>query len=159
MRRQRLRNCREHERLWRDRCVDKNLKDDWLERLNTLQSFELISICEGHLDRRPHINLRLRPDLIAALANDWHAYQAKFQEGISNIFRYPLTSASFELRYRYSTRGGRSHYREDAVLKIEALRERSSRNEELNQDEWFMANVQASEDFDKFIGDLLLVAK
>lgn len=163
MRQQRLRNCREHERLWRDRCVDKNLKGEWLERLNALRSFDLISICEGHPNGRPyssrslpHINLRLKPDLIVALADDWHAYQPRVQEGISNVFRHALTSTILELRYRYSTRGERSHYREDTVLKLEVLRESSSRSEELNRDEWFLANIRASEEFDKFIGDLLV---
>jgi len=35
----------------RDWCgyqVDKNLKDDWLKRLNLLRYFDLLGICEGH---------------------------------------------------------------------------------------------------------------
>lgn len=40
----------EYQRLWNVRQVDLNLADEWLERLNGLRCFELISICEGHHD-------------------------------------------------------------------------------------------------------------
>lgn len=69
----RERECRPQERRWRDHCVDKNLEDSWLERLNDLRRFDLISICEGHFDSRrgagdrsPHINLRLRSSALPA---------------------------------------------------------------------------------------------
>jgi hypothetical protein len=61
------RKCRDYEREWSGFCVDRNLEDDWLERLNRLQAFSLISICEGHCDHRTepsgkasHIKLRLK---------------------------------------------------------------------------------------------------
>ena len=46
------RRCRDHEKRWRDFCVDKNLEEDWLERLNSLKAFTLIGICEGHHNQR-----------------------------------------------------------------------------------------------------------
>lgn len=55
------RQPRPHERIWNGRIVDKNLNGIWLERLNALKAFNLISICGGHEQRRtPHINLRLK---------------------------------------------------------------------------------------------------
>jgi hypothetical protein len=64
------RKCRPHERLWRDYCVDKHLEDEWLESLNALKSFNLISICEGHLHQNltnrayPNINLRIKDEYL-----------------------------------------------------------------------------------------------
>lgn len=52
------------QRLWRGISVDKNLRNSWLVALNSLQMFELISICEGHWNSNmrmmdsPHVNLR-----------------------------------------------------------------------------------------------------
>ena len=40
----------EYQRPWNGRQVDLNLPDAWLERLNSLHSFVLVSICEGHHD-------------------------------------------------------------------------------------------------------------
>lgn len=159
---QRLRNCREHQRLWRNHCVDKNLKDDWIESLNSLRAFNLISICEGHLNGRsnphgglPHINLRLKPDLVTILANDWQTHKEKIQEGINNITSYPLTSASIELRHRYFKGIGQPNYREDVVIRLEAFRERSSNNQEITRDEWFEGSIEGLAEFDRFIENLL----
>lgn len=37
-----------YQRKWREYSVDKNLRDDWLERINSLKILEVLSICEGH---------------------------------------------------------------------------------------------------------------
>jgi hypothetical protein len=37
-----------YQRQWKDYQVDKNLSDEWLESLNRLKCFDLISVCEGH---------------------------------------------------------------------------------------------------------------
>ncbi|HNS56795.1 MAG TPA: hypothetical protein PKO34_07060 [Smithellaceae bacterium] len=42
--------CKSHERPWRDWAVDRNLDNQWLERLNKLETLNLVSICEGHID-------------------------------------------------------------------------------------------------------------
>jgi hypothetical protein len=38
----------DYQRKWRRYSVDKNLKDDWLVRLNNLHLFYVTSVCEGH---------------------------------------------------------------------------------------------------------------
>lgn len=38
----------DYQRRWRTFKIDKNLKDDWLLRLNDLKFFYLTNICEGH---------------------------------------------------------------------------------------------------------------
>lgn len=43
-----LMNTEAHERIWRDRPVDKGLKDEWLEAINGLRYFRCFSSCEGH---------------------------------------------------------------------------------------------------------------
>ena len=64
------REPRPHERIWRNHYVDINLKDEWLEHLNSLKVFKLISICEGHVyvgrlgRSTPHFNLRLKAEII-----------------------------------------------------------------------------------------------
>ena len=73
------RKCTDHEREWRGFCVDKNLQDDWLERLNSLEAFSPISICEGHCNGRakptqtpPHVKLRLKERFLSDIAIYWN---------------------------------------------------------------------------------------
>jgi hypothetical protein len=58
---------RDDQRIWQGRRVDKDLKDEWLDELNSLLCMDLVSICQGHPDqdrrfrRTPHITLRFKP--------------------------------------------------------------------------------------------------
>jgi hypothetical protein len=64
------------QKLWKRHSVDKNLRSPWLLALNSLQMFELISICEGHWDSNmkemctPHVNVRWKERDIAPYL--WH---------------------------------------------------------------------------------------
>jgi len=68
-----------HQRRWNNKHVDINLDDSWLERLNALELFNIISICEGHscgehpYDKQPHINLRLKSQHFPNIHSRWLA--------------------------------------------------------------------------------------
>lgn len=61
-----------YQRNWRGYRVDKNLKDDWLIRLNNLHLFNVINVCEGHFtceDDTPQIILLAKHDFFDKLKN------------------------------------------------------------------------------------------
>ena len=67
-----MKDCQTHEKRWLDYCVDKNLDEHWLEELNSLQAFNLVSICEGHFSQAKnpskkfaHISLKLKSKFAA----------------------------------------------------------------------------------------------
>lgn len=66
-----------YERSWKNKYVDANLEDSWLDCLNALNLFILVSICEGHscskhpYEKQPHINLRLKTPLLAGIHTNW----------------------------------------------------------------------------------------
>jgi len=70
-----------YQRAWRNYYVDANLMDEWLERLNSLELFKLVSICEGHCgeehpyDASPHINLRIGPELCIQAMQSWAEFK------------------------------------------------------------------------------------
>jgi hypothetical protein len=72
------RQRREYEREWNSYCVDKNLEDEWLIRLNDLEAFRLISICMGHsgcqtelAKAAPHIKPKPKERLLPGIARCW----------------------------------------------------------------------------------------
>ena len=82
------------------------------------------------------------------------------EQSLGNIFSFceVVKGEMYDISHRrYSLRSGRSYYREDTVLRLEASREGSLHNAILNPNDWFLPNIQASEEFDKFIGDLLIL--
>lgn len=59
-----------YQRKWRIFDIDKNLKDDWLVRLNNLNLFYVTNVCEGHHtceDKHPRIILLGKNDFIGQL--------------------------------------------------------------------------------------------
>jgi hypothetical protein len=159
-----LQGCRNHERRWRDHNVDKNLKDDWLERLNNLKTLELVSICEGHPSAKrfsvkglPHISLILQYSYIERLIHDWYSYQPRIEETINNTAFHPLTSPVFELWLRHVKNDGTTYYRECVMLRLNPPYGSRSRLVELDRAEWFTVNVEAIEDFDEFLYELLVI--
>ena len=105
--------CGPQERRWRDRCVDTGLKDDWLERLNALAVFDLISICEGHPDepefehrRTPHINFRVKEIHAETIAALWNSEQATLAALMDKAFLALPLSVVFEVRSGRKLRSG-----------------------------------------------------
>ena len=116
--------CRPHERRWRNFCVDRALKDDWLERLNGLKVFDLISICEGHgtaaeteLGRLPHFNLRLKSPIAEQLDDIWSSIRTEVGEAIDQCFSNRYTAVNFEFRSGFIKEGGRIDPQDIAIIK------------------------------------------
>lgn len=42
--------CLEYEKRWRDLCVDKDLKNKWIERLNSIEGIWINFSCAGHIE-------------------------------------------------------------------------------------------------------------
>jgi hypothetical protein len=134
--------CGRHERIWRGRCVDRNLEDEWLERLNGLHRFELVSICEGHADRRvddaPTITLRLRPEAAASLLDAWTALRRVFRRRLAETFAGLPGSARFEIRETlFADAPENSSRRITATLFLGSAKKRTTRAMDRATERWF----------------------
>lgn len=154
-----IRNCRSHERLWNDRCIDKNLKDDWLTELNKLKSFNLVSICEGISERRgeliyerPHVNLKIRPEYFYVVSKGFNERIINI-ETLQNIFSLINTELDFELKRSFK-RGRDFNYREDIVLRIAFKKQRISERIDEETINWFEKIIPQIGSFDNFISVL-----
>jgi hypothetical protein len=152
------RKCRGHEREWRGFCVDANVEDEWLERLNDLQAFDLISICEGHCDRRagstttpPHIKLRLKEHLLPGVARRWDDQKMAIVSEVSRLFQTGDTYVSLELKFKLRSGTGRLIYQEDVVVRIHGRHARTSEELDDESRHWFQHSVSRVEDLDKII--------
>jgi hypothetical protein len=153
--------CREHERQWREYCVDRNLQDDWLERLNQLQVLRLINICEGHHDlqtdpsrKSPHFILQLKDEYLPSVAKSWDRHKMAILEQASRSFQSGDTTGSLELKFRLRWRGGRLAYQEDLVVRIRCQRKRTSMEMDEQTRAWFEQNVDWVEGLDRSIASL-----
>ena len=151
------RPCREYQRLWQGRCVDRNLADDWLISLNTLGVFQLISICEGHVyedGRRPsvpHINLRLRSELVRTAYAVWDDLSIGLAGEFGRVFQPTTTIADAELRLGVQLGRNGLSSRPDMVIKLRAVRVRASRNMEPEVAEWFSQAVANCRAIDRLV--------
>lgn len=117
--------CRPYERRWRDKCVDAGLDDAWLERLNALAVFDLISICEGHPDepvfehrRTPHINLRVKDVHAENVRGLWNNEPSPIADAVDKSFAAAPCNASFEVRSGREVRPGSATGLTLCLLKI-----------------------------------------
>jgi hypothetical protein len=142
------RKCKDYERWWGDLCVDKNLKDEWLVRLNDLQAFTMVGICEGHCDRRPgssgrfpHINLRLKEQLLPGLANRWEELRLAILNEVNRLFQIGDTYIDMELKFKLRAGRGRLIYREDLTLRMRSFWARDSEEMDTETYNWFQESV------------------
>ena len=119
------RSCHDNERLWRGFCVDKELQNSWLDQLNLLKAFELISICEGHptesrrsLRSAPHINLRMKAGFVAGIASKWNDFASDIRALLENVFSHDDTSVTVELRRRIYFRSNGIGTDDDVVVLV-----------------------------------------
>ncbi len=157
-RRARPKKCKDYERLWRDRCVDRNLEDDWLERLNNLNALKLIGICEGHHRQRlssagryPHINLRLNEHLLPDVARNWDHLRADILNEVHNLFQAGDTLFNLELKYKLRSGRGRLTYHEDLTLRIRCDQVRGSAEMDPETYDWFGRSVERIEILDRIV--------
>jgi hypothetical protein len=152
------RECRDHEREWRGFCIDQNLEDDWLERLNALEAFGLISICEGHCDGRsepprtpPHIKLRLADELLPGIAGHWDVHKMAILDAISRLFQTGDTYVNLELKFKLRSGTGRLNYQENLIVRIHGREARRSEEMDTKTHNWFSQSVSRIEELDGLV--------
>ena len=155
------RACREHEREWRGFCVDRGLEDDWLERLNGLQTMTPISVCEGHSGRRtepsrrtPHIKLRLKQDLIRGAARRWDACKMDVLSEVNRLFQSGDTYLNLELRFKLRSSTGRFSYQEELIFRVHNSRARIAEEMDDSTRDWFAQSVSRIEALDRCLARL-----
>ena len=149
------RKCRDYEREWNGFCVDRNLEDDWLERLNDLEVFSLISICEGHCDRQtepsrtpPHVKLRLRENLLPNIASRWDEHKMAIVSEVNRLFQTGDTYVNLELKFKLRSGTGRLNYQEDLIVRVHSRQARISEEIEADTHDWFQRSVSRIEELD-----------
>ncbi|MEZ7890801.1 MAG: hypothetical protein QMC67_03560 [Candidatus Wallbacteria bacterium] len=76
-------------RKWRSHDVDIEITDKWLEILNSLENFELVGICAGHVgddNKYPYIGLQLKEDINEYFSDNWLKYAKIIEHEVSRIF-------------------------------------------------------------------------
>jgi len=153
------RNPRPHERLWKDRCVDKNLKDEWLIRLNALQAFNLVSICEGHdspARRPPHIHLRLKEEYFPIVSDEWHRSGQTMSRLINSLFSTEATKIEIELKEVFQKWQGRYNYKQDFTARIRCRINSESQSIQTCVVNWFQSIIPEIQELDTLIFDLCM---
>ena len=154
------RQCRDYEREWNGYCVDRNLEDDWLIRLNDLEAFSLISICEGHFGRQteparvtPHIKLRLREHLLPGIARCWDEHKMSILSEVNRLFQRGDMYVGLELKFKLRSRTGRLNYEESLMVGIHSRQGRTLEEMDAEIRDWFQQSVGCVEALDDlFIG-------
>jgi hypothetical protein len=88
------RPCPLYQRRWRHLCVDKGLRDEWLETINSLVVWEVTYTCEGHPsflpepepDSFPEIHLKVRSAIESQLCSNWSKMEAHLLSRFSLLF-------------------------------------------------------------------------
>lgn len=152
------RMCQDYERRWRDFCVDKHLEDHWLERLNSLKGFNLVSICEGHSTQKhgtagkyPHIYLKLKEKYLPSFAKDWGELRPVFLNEVHKLFQKGDTYFNLEFKLKLRAGIGRLIYQEELSLKLRRYQARTSAEMDADDHTWFEQSVESIEAFDHHV--------
>jgi hypothetical protein len=152
------RECRDHQRMWRTHCVDRNLEDAWLEAMNALEVFDLVSICEGQVSQRPssrrsmpHVNLRLKPGLVPVAIIAWDSLSADLSSSFAAVFDVVDSSVTIELTQQVLLRRARPTAEQKLTVRIEARRSRNSPNIDPETSDWFCRTVSSTRELDRFM--------
>jgi hypothetical protein len=153
--------CRDHERLWHDICVDRNLDDGWLAQLNELKSLRLINICEGHpvsssdhSRRSPQIILRLREQWLPGLGRRWDVDKMAVLERVNDLFRTGDTEGNLEAKFQLRWGRGRLTYLEDLTFRVRSRKRRTGTEMDAVTRQWFEDNVARLAALDGFLVEL-----
>lgn len=156
------RECRDHERPWRGYCVDSNLEDEWLERLNSLKVFHLINICEGHPQRAKststryaHIYLRLNETYLREMVKCWETIRPTLLKEVHRLFQDGKTHLNFALDFKLRTGRGRLVYQEGLSLKIRANKASSMNGMNESVRNWFESSIDCLEFLDQTVFEQL----
>ncbi|RMG74789.1 MAG: hypothetical protein D6710_01125 [Nitrospirae bacterium] len=158
----RERQPRPHERRWHNYWVDRNLEDRWLEALNSLHAFKLISICEGHIaykgrsTRTPHINLRMKRRFLRLFVRKFNDLSVDLYRTFVTLFNDDDTYIDIEYKIRFkSSHRGRAINR-DVVIHVRSRNPRTSEEMDEQTKRWFEQIVERLRGFDRFIKERLL---
>jgi hypothetical protein len=150
--------CKEYERVWRDLCVDRNLQDDWLEQLNSLQTLNLVGICEGHPDRPPgapgrfpQINLRLKESVLPGIAGHWADLRSAMLSEASRLFPTGDSDVRIELKFWLRAGRGKLVYQEDLTVRVRSYRIRDTAEMDAETCAWFERAVDRIDKIDKTV--------
>ncbi len=151
--------CREDQRRWRDRCVDKNVDDLWLESLNDLNAFDLISICEGHPGRRfhdyPGINLRLKAENVHHVIGAWNATADMLFSSLPITFGRIEVFVEVDLQRRIRLISGIPRKDDKLIVRISSRQRRIGSIMDSDTINWFVAAVESTKNLDKVIVSII----
>ncbi len=153
------RPCRDYERPWKDKCVDKNLKDEWLEDLNALLVFDLVSVCEGHPQSmytcQPHLNLQLRPAAVEPVFASRTNVLELVGTQINKLFSESDTDAEMELKSRICIRPFDTTSTREVTANIGWLGDRRSEAASTDVVAWFEKIVPRVQQFDQVLHEFI----
>ena len=149
--------CKSYERPWLDWAVDRNLDDQWLERLNNLETLNLVSICEGHIDARPtsarrspRIALMLKKAYMRPLTEQWYDLKEDLATSIENIWPDEETIIEFEIQHRLVKNDPMEEI-ESIIIRIISERKRDTMLLPEWTNHWFRQALLRIEIFDQFM--------
>ena len=141
--------CREYERWWvnpdtgEGRCIDKNLTDEWLLRLNRLRILRLKSICEGHLDA-DNFSQKNTPDISLELTERFENQSERISAEIAS-----MKNTEPEIEFAY----GHSEFEPKAFfLNLKCKRKRCSTELEPWVTNWFQRVIELVQSIDSRSG-------
>jgi hypothetical protein len=144
-----------HERLWNGRCVDKDLKDEWLLALNSFKTFNTVSICQGHMDRDndlscPHINLKIKPE-----------YIVKLKEAMDNpkitghLAQFPKDT-DWDYEYCEERSNEQPEIKKEIIFRFMRIQKQTSSSMNKSTEKWFEKMIQSLLLLDQLFSDVLL---
>jgi len=155
-------DCKSYERPWRDWAVDRNLDDQWLERLNNLETLNLVSICEGHIDARPtsarrspRIALMLKKAHMRPLTEQWYELKESLAREIERVWSNKETIIEFEIQHRLVKDEEALADIEGIIMRIASVRKRDMMIISVWIQKWFRKNISKIETFDQFMKILM----
>jgi len=155
--------CKSYERPWRDWAVDRNLDDQWLERLNNLETLNLVSICEGHIDARPtsarrspRIALMLKKAYMRPLTEQWYDLKEDLATSIENIWPDEETIIEFEIQHRLIINDPVEEI-ESIIIRIISERKRDTMLLPEWTNHWFLQALLRIETFDQLMKTMIII--
>lgn len=147
-------------RAWRNYHVDVNLADEWLELLNDLFVFDLVSICEGHwhmehpYDASPHINLKMKQCYLSQALVKWNQCKGIIEETVNRMSNNTYMFIHARLALDYSSPDV-SFQNEGFLMEFECSRRRTKDLPETWFANWFGFLVVGIEEMDKLLQNCL----
>jgi hypothetical protein len=148
--------CEPHQRHWRELCVDKGLRDEWLEKINALRYWKPYSTCEGHFDRigggaddHPRVWLLLDEKFTPTISKMWDANVQEFQRLREDCF--PANDTISRLDFERDSK----IFATTCGLHLDSRVRRQSIEMSTRITEWWENTIRRLEKFDHEFGQIL----